>query len=297
MSSPPLLSSSSCRVDFTTQGGSALNGKQQIKINRTPFPTNLQSLPNYSIIQWEEFCNRIDSVLESLASLRKRNSRMSFSILGLSIFLLAITPLITKVWLGDVLGNFWYVAMFAILTIPLFASCYLINSAKARDQQIVQDLYNVCREASSTEQTSSSSMGGGGANFYLRREQVHRQDKNSMGIVKYIEVVVFQHQDDGDGDGNEPNHNPQRMTRPSRRPRTPDTVVSSDEALGTSSSTNGGSSSGHGTLPQLVNVSFQDHRSGPVPGPVPGPVQFISTFDRLRALGSGPQNTDPSHQV
>lgn len=295
MSSPPLLSSSSsssCRVDFTTQGGSALNGKQQIKINRTPFPTNLQSLPNYSMIQWEDFCNRIDSVLESLASLRKRNSRLSCSILGLSIFLLAITPVITKIWLGDVLGNFWYVAMFAILTIPLFASCYLINSAKARDQQIVQDLYNVCREA--TEQTSSSMGGGGGANFYLRREQVYRQDKNSVGIVKYIEVVVF-HQDHDGGDGNEqPNHSHQRMARPSRRPPTPDTVVSSDEALGTSSGTNG-SSSGHGALPQLVNVPFQDHRPGPGPGP--GPVQFISTFDRLRALGSGPQNADPSHRV
>lgn len=274
------------RVDFIAKGGSTLCGKQQIKIDRT-FPTNIQSLQEnsrssssssndyYSITNWEDFCNRIDSVLESLASLRKRNSRLACSLLALSAFLLAITPVITKIWLGDVLGNFWYVAMFVILTIPLFGSCYLVNSANTRDQQIVQDLYNVCREE--TERIAL------GPQFYLRRERVYRQDAKSVGLVKYIEVVVIPYNyDDGDTNNN-------RTTR-MNRPRTPDTVVSSDEAVSSSIGV-----SGHDSLQrELDNMSsLHDHRSGGDGGPI----EFISTFDRLRALGTSRGNLDPSHRV
>jgi hypothetical protein len=173
--------------------------------------------------------------------------------------------------------------MFAVFTIPLFGSCYLVNSANMRDQQIMQDLYNICRE------TTERNIMGGGAKFYLRRERVYRNDAKSVGIVKYIEVVVVVVlQDNHNGGERNNHHHNQYYTRPAR-PRTPDTVVSLEEVASSSLD----ASSGHGTLQQLE----QHHRPGPASGSGSGS-RFVSTFDRLRALGSGRQNNvDPSHQV
>lgn len=247
---------SSCRIDFITEGGSALSGKQVIKINRS-FPVNLQYMPNYSISHWEDFCNRIDSVLDSLALLRKRNSRLSCGLLVLSAFLLATVPVITKIWLGKFLGNFWYVAMFGAFCIPLFGSCYLINSAKSRDREIVYQLENICKDT--TDRTD-------GATFLLRIERFYRPDTKSVGLVKYIQIVTIH-------DGNTP-----------PRPRTPDTIISSDEAPSS------GSTSGHG----VAAATFQPTNAESY-FIQEGPTEFISTFDRLRAMAT--RRVDPLDQV
>jgi hypothetical protein len=189
------------RVDFETQGGSALCGEHEIKIART-IPPNLEQHQNYSQSSWDDFCNQIDSVLESLSALRKRNARLSCYVLGVTLVLLVIIPLFTKVWLGQVFGDFWFVAFFIGLCIPMFGICYLTTSAKTKDLEIIGDLHYICKEA--TERTP-------GFRFMLKRERVYQGSK-SVAVIKFILVQ------DVNAAG-----------RRARRPGTPDTIGSNDD--------------------------------------------------------------------
>jgi hypothetical protein len=168
----------SSRVDLESTGGSALCGNPVITIKRT-FPTNIDAQLSES--QWEEFCNQIDSVLEPLGSFKKRNSRVSCYLLIAALVLLILTPLVIKaMWMEQVFGNFWIVAMFGVMSTPLFGICYLVTRSKQKDLQIFNDLYLICAEATDRHP---------GISFILRRERVYTNAKKSA-IVKYFEIVV-----------------------------------------------------------------------------------------------------------
>lgn len=216
------------RVDFETQGGSALCGEHEIKISRT-LPPNLEQHQNYSQSSWDDFCNQIDSVLESLAALRKRNARLSCYVLCVTLVLLVIIPLVTKVWLGQVFGEFWFVALFIALCIPMFGMCYLTTSAKTKDLEIISDLHYICKEA--TERNP-------GIRFMFKRERVYQGSK-SVAIVKFILV-----QDEN------------AAGRQARRPRTPDTIGSNDDVRTQSSG-------GGGSLVHVGQDGLNHHDEGP----------------------------------
>jgi hypothetical protein len=190
------------RVNFETGGGSALCGENVVKIARA-FPPNLEDhQTSYTNTNWDDFCNQIDSVLETLAATRKRNAQFSCFLMGAAMALLIISPIVTRIFLRSVFGDFWYVIMFATASLPIFGTCYLMTSAKTKDKQIMNDLQYLCKEA--TERNP-------GISFMLKRELVHRGSK-SAGAVKFIVVENLNVPD------------PRR-----RRPHTPDTLASTDD--------------------------------------------------------------------
>jgi len=134
--------------------------------------------------------------------------------MGVTLVLLITIPLITKVLLSNVFGDFWFVALFIAMCIPMFGMCYLTTSAKTKDLEIIGDLHYICREA--TERNP-------GIKFILKRDRVYQEGSTSVAMVKFI---LVQDENAAGGQGS--------------RPRTPDTLGSSDDVRTQSSA--GGSS-------------------------------------------------------
>jgi hypothetical protein len=184
------------RVAFESGGGSALCGENDVKIARA-FPPNLKEHPNYTRTNWDDFCNQIDSVLETLAATRKRNSQLSCFLMGAAMALLIISHIVTRIFLRAVFGDFWYVVMFALASLPICGTCYLMTSAKTKDKEIMNDLQYICKEA--TEHNP-------GISFMLKRKLVHRGCAVKFIVVENLNVPDLRR----------------------RRPHTPDTLASTD---------------------------------------------------------------------
>lgn len=170
------------------RGGGFCCGKETIPTIDRSFPSILRGT-DVTQHSWTDFCDQSDSILEVLQPIKKRTTRLIFSLLSFLATMVMVAPiLITQVEIKKYLGAFWSFYFFIfVFILPCFAFFRIKGYASQGMNGVFSELTTLCAN-------KSSQFPGITFRFTTRRRTNGKKSWNE----RYIDIIVTGLSDEND---------------------------------------------------------------------------------------------------